>query len=129
MTKLQMKLWGRTFVIAACWCMTFAGVPLWFYENPPGWTLSIYMWAITFFLFPLFWPARWLKGALIIVQNFWVNGIVLIGMAVYPFFFVPGFFGGLSLAFAGICFIIAAIKKEKGESLENLKAGGAGPRE
>jgi hypothetical protein len=82
------------------------------------------------------------------VQNFWVNGIVLVGMAVYPFFFVsalyiddmlrfdyttdlksnrkmsdqvPGFFGGLSLAFAGICFIIAAIKKEKGESLENLK--------
>jgi hypothetical protein len=117
-------------VVAACWTLTAAGVPLLFYDLPPpvGYQMSIYCWVVSFVLFPLFYPFTFLKGALIIVQNFWINGIVLLGLAVLPFFQVPTVLSGILLSFAGIMYIIAAIRREKGESLESLMAGGAAQR-
>jgi len=119
--KIKWNLWARSMALCAAWCLFFGGFPyIWAYEqNWPG--LAIYCWIVSGFIIIFLWPIKQLGPFLFVVQQYYINAVVFICLAIYPCFDVPSFLGGVCLFFSGIMFLVGAISGEKGRSLEDLR--------
>jgi len=121
--KLKCNLWARSLVLCASWCLAFGGFGF-ITAYPSSWPqLAIYSWVVAVVLGIFFWPVQKLGRILIVVQNFYVDAVLCFGLGIWPCFELPSFLGGLCLGIAGIIFIVAGARGEKGLSLDNLAHG------
>jgi len=99
----------------------FGGFPfIWAYDK--NWpTYAIYCWVYAVLLFLFFWPVKYLGVLLIIVQNFYVNAVALVGLGIYPCLDLPSLLGGICSILSGLMFLAAAISGEKGKSIDDLR--------
>lgn len=119
-------VWGRTMAGAGAWCLLFGATPLFFAYDEVWPVLVSYCGALLFLLLLFFvdvWPFTKLGVVRIVAQNMWANAVALLAVAVYPCITLPTLFAGLSLAFAAVLYLIAAITGEKGKTLSQLRAG------
>jgi hypothetical protein len=89
------------------------------YPNAYPWMIA-YAWVIGIVLTLFFWPLEELGMLLIVVQNHWVNGVVLIALGILPCFAMPTLIGGLVLFIAGTLSIAAGANGEQGKELAKL---------
>jgi len=114
----QLNHWATQIAVAGCIIVFLGGIPTWYYAD--GENYSIFAWVISVLLLPLMLPVKKLGPILIVVQQFYVNAIILVGLSIVCFFQVPLVIGGITWDIAALLFIIAGITGEKGETLTNL---------
>ncbi len=91
--------------------------------------MPIYCYAVVLVLALLFadsWPFDHIGVLRIVVQNYWVNAVLLVGLSIYMFFSLPTLIGGVCAALSGIMFAAAAATGEKGKTLAQLRTGTSG---
>jgi len=115
MANFKISSWAAMIGLAACWMLIGGGIMGLFYDRQ--W-ISIYGIVVGGILIPFFWPFKFLGPLLAIFQQFYVAGAICFALSVITFFEVPTTLGGISLAMAGLVFILSAVKGEKGEYFE-----------
>jgi len=126
--KVVWSLWARSLATAAAWCFFFGGAALFFAYKEQWPQLVIYCYCCVVILALLFsdsWPFHHIGAMRIVVQQYWVNAVLLLGMAVYPCFALPTVFSGIALALSAIMFGVAAATGEKGKTLAQLRGTGS----
>ncbi|KYQ94043.1 p22-like superoxide-generating NADPH oxidase light subunit [Tieghemostelium lacteum] len=101
--------------LAACWILVAGGIMGLWYDRR---YVAIYSIVIGVVLYPFFWPLKYLGPLLAIFQQFWVAGILCFGLSILTFFSVPTTLGGIILGIAGVIYIFAAFRGEKGAYFE-----------
>eukprot|EP01124_Arcella_intermedia_P027727 TRINITY_DN5482_c0_g1_i1.p1 TRINITY_DN5482_c0_g1~~TRINITY_DN5482_c0_g1_i1.p1 ORF type:complete len:126 (+),score=18.97 TRINITY_DN5482_c0_g1_i1:36-413(+) len=120
--RITWNLWGRSMALCACWCLWWgAWAFIWAY--PKQWpALAVYSWVFSMLITVLLWPIEKLGIVRIVVQNYFVNGVLFVGLGIYPCIEIPSLCGGICLILSGLMYIAAGITGEKGLSLEELAA-------
>jgi hypothetical protein len=111
---------ARTSVLLSAWLLMSGSLAIvTAYPAYYPWMI-IYAFLIGFALMLFFWPLEELGQILIVVQNYWVNGIVLFALGILPCFALPTLVGGLVLFIAGILSLAAGANGEQGKELAKL---------
>ena len=111
---------ARNTILIGSWFLFVGSLPIFTAYNDFFPSMVAYSWCISAFLFFFFYPFAELGKCLIIVQNFWINGFVLIGLGIYPSFCLPTLLGGILLILGGVLSFIAAAMGETGQKLDKL---------
>eukprot|EP01129_Flabellula_baltica_P011196 TRINITY_DN484_c0_g1_i2.p1 TRINITY_DN484_c0_g1~~TRINITY_DN484_c0_g1_i2.p1 ORF type:complete len:133 (+),score=21.25 TRINITY_DN484_c0_g1_i2:39-437(+) len=112
--------WGRTLALSGAYCLAFGCADIWIadYDSEFKTALGIYSGVLAiviwFFWYPVCGPCKVLQIA---VQNFFIDAIMLIVLAIFCFWDLPTQMGGLCLVLSSIAFFIGGVKGEKGMSL------------
>jgi len=124
MVRVVWNLWGRTMAISGSLCLFFGGASLIFaYQEiwPYLFAYCCVLIALTWFFFLEIFLFNRLGVVRIVVQNFWVNAVGLIAVGVYPLTSFPTLLGGFCYVAAGLMYAGAAVTKEKGKTIAELR--------
>ena len=72
-------------------------------------------------MFPFFWPLKFLGSLRILTSSHLVCCIICVLVSPFPFVRQPGVIPGFCWAVAAILFLVAVIRGEKTETLDELR--------
>eukprot|EP01125_Pyxidicula_operculata_P006310 TRINITY_DN2189_c0_g1_i1.p1 TRINITY_DN2189_c0_g1~~TRINITY_DN2189_c0_g1_i1.p1 ORF type:complete len:131 (+),score=12.79 TRINITY_DN2189_c0_g1_i1:68-460(+) len=122
-SRIQWSLWARSMALSGAYCLTFGSFAYIFAYDDDWPQRFIYDMIVSFIVTIFLYPLKYLRGGLIVVQNFYVNALLLVGLGVWPLLELPSILGGICLVVSGIFYLIAAVMGEKGMTMAELKTG------
>lgn len=129
MPKIELAPWGRSLAMMACLCLIAFSIACFFYvggsNNPSpvgvsGTSVGIYGIAIGLIFLPFLWPVWRMKQMLILTQIYWFMALLLTAASIFAYFMPPTVFPAILFDLAAVLYLIAAIRKEKHLTVEEL---------
>lgn len=123
MPKIEFAPWARQLGLFSSAYLALFGIPCFFYPDP-GISVGIYSVIVGVLWLPFLWPLHHLGRLLMVTQIYWLMALLLAACSVYPYFLAPTFLGALMLDVCAVLYVVAALRKEKHLTPEELREGG-----